>query len=481
MRYNNILLISPVYKKSHFYGGKSVTPPVGLGYLAEALKRKGVTVSVMDMGLGHSLRDLFSMIRERGIDLIGVSMISYRFLPIYAMISRVKREFPAIPIIAGGPHLLSFRKKVLEECPSIDYGVVGQGEEALCDLVAGVDEGAIAGLIHKRDGKIEEGLPGRLIADLNAMPFPKYEEFEMGRYHKIMPLMSSRGCPSQCIYCQKTTGDKIYFRSAEHVLSEIRYWYSRGYRRFSFNDENFTLVNKRTSDICEGIRSEGMHDAEFSAQGVRADCVNEDVLTHMRRAGFVNLSFGVEAGNDRMLKVLKKGLKMEMVDKAVRTALDLSFKVQLYFLIGSPHETLDDVRDSFAFALKHPVYKVIFSNLIPYPETELFRWVEANGRLYQRPEIYLDRICASLNKPTFEAPGMTYAEKVRALRERHIVTRKVFVNGMSRRIVERYRVPHSVAKALARLLSFRAIYNVAMSGSINRCGVFVRKALAGSK
>ncbi|MFA6609977.1 MAG: radical SAM protein [Candidatus Omnitrophota bacterium] len=477
MSYKNILLISPFYKKSYFYGGKSATPPIGLGCLAEMLSEQGVPVTVVDMGLDHPLEHVLNTIKEKGIDLIGVSLISYSYRAIYAMIDQIKKAFPGIPIIVGGPHMLSFKKKVLEDCSSIDLGAVGQGEEILSDLVKGVGSYDIKGLIYRKDGKIIENPPREPLTDLNVLPFPKYRAFEIDQYSRLIPMMSSRGCPSQCIYCQKTTGERVYYRSADSVASEIRYWYDRGYRQFSFNDENFTLNGKRTHDICEKIIAGGMNNAEFSAQGVRADCVNEAILKHMREAGFVNLSFGVEAGNDRMLKVLKKGVRLEVIDRAVKMALEMSFRVQLYFLVGSPYETLEDVRDSFKFALKHPVYKVIFSSLIPYPGTELYRWVEANGRFYRSPEDYLDAICPCENTPFFEGPGMTYAEKVRALRERHGVTRKIFVNGMKRRIEEKYNVSANLASALAWFLSVKFIYNLVMFSSENKLGSFVRGKL----
>jgi len=477
MRYENILLINPKYEKSHFYGGRSVTPPIGLGYIAEVLERLGVKVKVVDMGLNHSLKEVMDVVLKEKIEVIGVSIISYRYRPIYSMIDQIKKAFPKIPVIVGGPHMITFRKKVLEDCVSIDYGVIGQGEEAITEFFKGIDIDKIAGFVYRKNGIVMENAPRKFIEDLDGIPFPRYAAFEMAEYGKIFCLLSSRGCPSQCIYCQKTTGDRVFFRSPDNVMDEIRYWHNRGYRDFSFLDDNFTFLKKRVSDICSKIVSEGMNDSEFSAQGMRADRVDEEVLKDMKDAGFKHVSFGVEAGSDRMLGILKKGVRLETIDRAVKMATGMSFSVQLYFIIGSPHETFEDVKSSFRFALKYPVSKVIFTNMIPYPQTELFNWIKNNSRLYKNPEDYLNDIGPYEKKALFDSLGMTDRERMKALRLSAKVIKKVHASGLTRRIASNYKLPQAVAGLLAWLLSFDFVYNVATLKGLSSAKVFIKRKI----
>jgi radical SAM superfamily enzyme YgiQ (UPF0313 family) len=277
----------------------------------------------------------------------------------------------------------------------------------------------IKNLIYRKKGKIIENACREPI-DLEKLPFPKYEKFEMEKYRSnAIPIVSSRGCPYQCIYCpiKITMGRKFRFRSPESIIKEIKYWYKKGYRQFRIQDDNFTLLKERVHRFCDMIEKSGMDNLLFSCDnGVRADKVDEELLKKMKKVGFKYISFGVEAGTDRVLKAIKKGENIGVIDKAIKTACNLGFEVTLFFLVGSPTETSDDVTESIKIALKYDIKDVRFYNIIPFPRTELYDWIQENNYFLESPEVYLNNISHWDNKPIFKTPELDEKQRKELLK-----------------------------------------------------------------
>ncbi|MCM0083489.1 B12-binding domain-containing radical SAM protein [Geomonas sp. Red32] len=417
LKYRRVLFVYPNYPGNH-YGGENQFPPMGIGYLCEVLEGIGVETALVDMGKLWPLEYLFERIAEFRPDLVAISLMTFRYRHHYELIEAVKKRFPAIPVIGGGPHLTAWKTKVLEQCPSLDFGVSLEGEYPMKELCQGAEVGSIKGLIHRRGSDIVFNGERELVADLDQIPFPRYRSFDLSRYHSGVFLCSSRGCPYHCIFCQSKSmlGRKFRARSAGNIFEEIAYWYQLGYRHFNFVDDNFTLQKGRILELCSLLEKAGFDDLDFYVSGVRADRVDHELLVAMKRAGFTHLSFGVESASDEILKVLKKHETVEEIEAAVKTANELGFYVVLYFIVGSPHETLDDVRKSIAFAEKYASGGCNFGSLMPIPDTTLMEWVTEHGTLLMEPEHYLNDLAEYERVPYFDGPGMTLEEKKTALR-----------------------------------------------------------------
>ena len=431
MRFRRVLLLIPDYKGGHF---GALKPPAGLGYIAETLKQRGIEYDVLDMSVGYTTKDLRGRIQSFNPDLIGISMMSFMYKRSYDIIRLAKQVKPDVRIVAGGPHISTRREKVLEECPEIDYGVFLEGEETILELCEGKDESEIAGLVYKKDNRVALNPERPFIDSLDNVPFPKYERFPLNGYvTEEMGIVSSRGCPYGCTYCpvKAAIGRKWRFRSAESIVEEIQYWYDRGYRQFAMLDDNFTLKQERVIAVCDEIKRRNFKDLELNCNnGVRADRVNYDVLKQMKEAGFKYLAFGVEAGNDRILKNIKKGETIEVTEAAIKNALDLGFKVTLFFIVGSPGETIDDLQDSINIVQKYPVFDARFYNLIPFPQSELYNWVKKNNYFLCDPEDYLNNSSQWDYTPVFETPEMNREQRVWALKKVRKVRKKVRYNSM---------------------------------------------------
>src|SRR3989339_121723 len=254
--FKKVLLVSmPVFKGRHVLADY---PPVGLGYLSESLQRCGIEHDVFDMMLGYPVRRLKSLIRNNKYDLLGLSLFTYQYKSSYRIIEEIKKEFPAVTIIVGGPHVSTFREKVLKDCPAIDFGVIMEGEEALAALCQGkAPHEEIPGLMYRQTTEIRSN-PPRFIDNLDNVPFPRFAKFEMRKYSSNIAIITSRGCPYACIYCpvSMSIGKKYRYRSAESIAEEIKHWHSKGYGRIMVLDDNFTLLPQRVKTLCGLLKKE---------------------------------------------------------------------------------------------------------------------------------------------------------------------------------------------------------------------------------
>ncbi len=457
--YKRVLLIRPDYKQSHYeYAGL----PAGLGYISEALIKGGVEHKILDMSLDHSNKDLLACISSFKPDLIGISMMSFRYKDHYALADSIKNNFKGIGIVAGGPHISTFRERALEECVSIDYGIALEGEDAILELCAGIKRPEeIKGLLYREGGKVLYSGDRPFRSDLDNIGFPKYEYFEKDKYPRFMPLLTSRGCPHSCIFCpvKVTIGRKLRARSPVSVVDEIEYWYKKdGMRIFNIVDDNFSFSKQRVLDICAEIKKRKLSGLILSCRnGIRADTIDRPTLVAMKEAGFNYLAFGVESGSEKMLKVIKKGEKLADVERAISDACDLGYMVTLFFIVGLPHETEEDAYESLRLAVKYPVFDIRFYNPIPFPGTELYEWIKENRCFLEKEESYLNNSSHWVNSPVFETPEMPVGLRKKLYGEfnkkakKHTLRTKLKFSAEMENIFSGIGLPAFISKVLSRL------------------------------
>ena len=153
-------------------------------------------------------------------------------------------------------------------------------------------------------------------------------------------------------------------------------------------DHNFGFIKGRVYKICDEIEKRNMNDAELRcSNGLRADRIDRALLTRMKEVGFNYIAFGVDGGNNKVLKFLKKGETIEKIDRAIKNACDLGLDVKAFIIVGTPGETRQDIEDSIRFARKYPIARVNFNNAIPYPGTEMFDYVKEHNLFLVSPEV----------------------------------------------------------------------------------------------
>ncbi len=322
MSFNKILLVKLPYKDSYY---QYIDLPAALGILSEALSYHGMDHEVYDLQANKSLENFYSVIESYKPAFIGFSMMTFRYLDNYQLINSVKQRYPDIKIIVGGPHASTFREKILEECQGVDIVVLLEGEDILVDICKGKSLKEVRGIIYRENNEIISTGQRDYILDLDKYPFPRYSKFNIRNY-EIIPVVTSRGCPFACIYCpiKTTVGKKWRQRSAEKIVEEFEYWANRGFGVLQIEDDNFTFNRERVVEICKKIKERGLEKKIriTLTNGVRADRVDYELLKIMRESGFSAVAFGVESGNDRVLKILNKGEKLQVIEDAIKIAKD---------------------------------------------------------------------------------------------------------------------------------------------------------------
>ena len=274
-----ILLVFPPSRRilrttqpSFVAGSKGTTPPLGLLYLASAIKAQtGHKVRVLDMQLpGSNYQDLVREIREYQPRVVGVSTITFMLLDVLETVRQVKLASQGLPqevaVVCGGPHVTIFPRETASQ-PGVDYAIGGEAEYSFPALLnhLGDDEALanIAGVCFERGGRMRKGPEPELIMDLDAVTRPDRRLIPFERYASILAsgglmttMMTSRGCPYKCIFCDRL-GKVFRPISAKNVVAEIEGCVDLGIREFFMHDDTFTVQRERVLKICELIVQKG--------------------------------------------------------------------------------------------------------------------------------------------------------------------------------------------------------------------------------
>ncbi|ODS34595.1 MAG: Fe-S oxidoreductase [Candidatus Scalindua rubra] len=270
--HKSVLLVKPNYP-GHYKG----VIYAGIGYIAEILEQNGISYKMIDMEFGYKMKQVLQHIKLNDISLVGVSMMTFKFKDTYQIITAIKSAYPEIKTVVGGPHVSTMREEVLQVCNAIDYGVIYEGEMTMLELCQGKPQEEIKGLIYRNGEEIIYTGDRVLESNLDGFPFPKYRKFELDKYSGAIPLVSSRGCPYNCIYChvKNVMGRDVRLRSVTNFVDEIEYWCLRGRKRQGIADDNFTFYRNHVIEICEEISSRNLTGLNLIlGNGVRADRVD---------------------------------------------------------------------------------------------------------------------------------------------------------------------------------------------------------------
>lgn len=427
-----ILLINPSLKRPERISKRKRFVPVGIplsiSYLAAYLKEKNIEFDIYDERL-EPLHDgeLEKLINEKGINVVGLSCTTPYIYRALDLANTVKKISPEIKIVLGGVHPSVMTDECLQN-ESVDYVVRHEGEitlwEFLKSLQGELDIKDVKGLSYKENGSIIHN-PDRLaIEDLDSLPPFPFHLFEKQKDRYFFRILTSRGCPYRCIFCsaRSITGRKYRYRSAEQVIKDIDLLVNQFCRsRIGFADDTFTANKDRVIKLCELIIDRGLHKKATFYCMTRGDTVDRHLLEIMKTAGFRGISFGIETGSNRIMKLIKKGETIESNIRAVKTAKDIGFIVRGSFILGFPTETREESRETINLALKNPFDYAMFNLPIPYPGTELYEIAKREGNRYTDFSNF-DAMEGLLKKQTVYIPkGRTKKELIRLQRKAYFL------------------------------------------------------------
>lgn len=362
-------------------------PPLGLLYVAAVLEARGHAVRVIDEDVDHvSGGALKRCIEEAHPDVVGITSTTPVF-PHAASIAALAKAAGDITVVLGGIHATIAAEESIKN-DAIDAVVRGEGEDSAVLLVEALEKGkqldGIEGISFKRDGEVVHTPQRGLITDLDRLPFPgrhllrrpfAYEPPD-ALYRPTTTIMTSRGCPYGCTFCctKQIFGRRLRFRSIANVIEEIEHLVRNyGVREVQIMDDCFTAKRERVFEFRDALRTRGLTPAIAFGNGLRADQVDDEIMSALREIGVYSVGFGVESGNEEILARIKKGTTLETIRNAFRLSKRYGFETWGFFMIGLPGESRETIRDTIRFAKELDPDFAKFIILKPYPGSEIHR------------------------------------------------------------------------------------------------------------
>ena len=366
------LLINPPSERIIEAWDKPDFPHLGLAYLAAFLREKGVEVGIIDAKFESlNLQQVIEKARQFSPQIIGLTaMTNYVKAAAYTA-EALKEEFRESIFLIGGAHPTALPTDTLKEFSVFDIAVVGEGEETLSEIAQAKDKQwqLIQGIAYKKDKEVTQNALRNRIADLDSLPFPAWDILPVA---KTYPLITSRGCPFRCVFCMRMHGEKIRLRSPNNVAQEASLLQEKyNVRHIPILDELFTISQERVKALCDSFNEAGLEKITWGVNS-RVTGVSFEMFKRMRQAGCRKIDFGIESGNNEILKKIKKGITTEDAVNAVKLAKKARIKTHGLFIIGHPFETKKTIQDTINLAVKLNTAYVSVGIMVPYPGTEVF-------------------------------------------------------------------------------------------------------------
>lgn len=352
-----ITLINP---PSLYLENDAAYPPSGLMYIGAALEGCGHEVEIVDLTGGH---DWENIVRGLSADLFGITCVT----PNFRIVGNIADILPrSVPVVVGGVHPTFLPDDTLNNirCDAI---VKGEAELTIVKLVEDLAR-----------GELKRVYDGGLVP-VESIPKPARHLVNLHKYspgrEKRMPIYSSRGCPFDCAFCSKVTGRIYRTIPIEKVVEEIEEVKRLGFKNILFGDDDIAIKGKRLKELLRAIRPLNI---SFRLNQ-DAKCFDEEVIRLAVEAGCTELSFGIESGSPRMLKLMNKNASLENNEQAIEVTKKYGMKANAYFIVNFPGEDENTVEETLKFAEKTMPDKWLLSAFAPLPGSPAFSYPERYG------------------------------------------------------------------------------------------------------
>lgn len=356
-------------------------PPLGLMYIASyAEKHTQCRPEILDTQVEKSsYGDIKRELEKRKPDVVGITATTFNLVDALLVAKTVKEVCDAKTVL-GGPHASIYPEETLG-LGGMDFLVLGEGESTFTELLLGMDSESrlsdVKGLAFKGKNGITITKPRGLIEALDELPFPARHLTPYKKYRSLLSksaitaMLTSRGCPHRCIFCNRPhLGKKFRARSAGNVVDEMEECTAMGIREIAVYDDTFTLDRKRVLEICDEILGRGL-DIAWDVRA-RVGDVDGEMLVRLKKAGCERIHYGVESGNQKVLDALRKGTSIEQARKTFEITKKAGIKTLAYFMIGNPSEGKEEIKDTLNFINEIKPDYLHLSVTTPFPATELY-------------------------------------------------------------------------------------------------------------
>jgi len=394
---------------------------MGLAYVGAALREAGHEVKILNCvtapdpdaftrvthAIGndftrHGLTDdeISQEIKAFSPAVVGIACMWTSYFQDAHNVARIVKDHDrSVLTVFGGAHTSTFPEQVMKD-KNVDVAVVGEGEIAACELLqrhaAGRDLRGVKGIYHRSDGEVVSEPAREPIRNLDDIPFPAWDLTEkdvklvrqknmINKFHMRPPIgymLTSRGCPKDCYFCSvKLIWSRRWrARSARNVVDEIEHLKTKyGCREFHFVDDNSSVSKKRMHEICDEILKRGLDVKLATPTGIAIETLDRELLSHMKQAGFYRFCFGIETGDPEGQKIIKKRIDLEKAKRVIAVANSLGFWTSATFIMGFPHQTMREIRNTINFTKRSNIDFAIFFLLNPQPGTEVYEILKQQG------------------------------------------------------------------------------------------------------
>lgn len=355
-------------------------PNISLAYVAGALQKAGHDILFLDAAAsGYSLRDMDLKIKEFKPRILMFTVSTYLIHETNSIINYFKARHDCL-IIVGGGNLSLYPQETLKN-KNIDFGIIGEAEETTPELIDALEKkkdfSNIKGICYRKADNIIVNEKREQIKNLDSIPFParnllpnsKYYSF-ISKYKNYTIMMTSRGCTFQCNFCEQRTGD-IRYRSPKNVADEMEECVKKyKIKEFDIFDPLFTINKKRVIQICQEIRRRKLK--VFWSCRSRVDTVDDELLKHMKSAGCYRIYFGIESGDENILRNIKKFTTLKKIRESIALAKKNNILAFGYFMLGCPGEDEKTIKNTINLAKSLPLDYAQFSRFSILPGTEIY-------------------------------------------------------------------------------------------------------------
>lgn len=367
-----ILLVYPYCLEERYYEENVSAPPIGLYYLGALLIDNRYDVEVLNFyDASNDRSKIEATFKEKQADVIGFSVFNANRWGAIELAGIAKKVNPNCTTVFGGVSATFLWEHFLRHFAEVDYVVCGEGEYSFLELVRAIelkDLGrirSIRGIAFRDKGAIVNSGPAEPVANLDDLPNP-------AKYFTYQYVTLTRGCPADCNFCGSPQfwRRKVRWHSADYFVTQLELLHARGISFFYFSDDTFTLKKSVVIDICQKILEKRLAIAWYAI--ARVDQIDEEALGWMRKAGCIQISYGVESGSEKIRKVLNKRISQEQIKRAFSLTTSFGILARAYFIYGCPGESEDAIQETIDLIAEIKPLSVIFYVLRLFPGTAFY-------------------------------------------------------------------------------------------------------------
>ncbi|MFA4830104.1 MAG: radical SAM protein, partial [Thermodesulfovibrionales bacterium] len=356
------------------------------------------------------------------------------------------------------------RGSILENFPCIDYVINGEGEKAMAELAAGASLDSIQGLVYRNGSGIKDNGVRSDLCELDSLPFPAYNMLDgfpktfqppLFNYPRFpsATMISSRGCPYQCSYCDRSVFRKSFrYNSADYLYEQMAFLRKEfNIRHIFFYDDLFTFHRKRIEEFCGLMRKKPLH-MTFNC-AVRVGHIDDDLLKMLKAAGCWMVSIGMESGDPGLLARHKSNMDLEEVRSAVRSIQRCGIRVKGLFMMGLPGETEQSIQKTADFIETLELDDVNMTKFTPFPGSPIYKTVREEGEFKEDWELMN---CLNF---VFVPHGIVSGERLDELYRQSVKKFYTSKNWLRKFGPLMFKSPHSTFRMLRNLPTFLRVKN----------------------